>query len=143
MKENVARDLESICRRYGVIAVFAFGSRGEEIAGLVLGREAQPGPADSDVDLGILLPRGEEIDSRSLVRLTADLEDAFGVGRIDLVVLGCASAFLAAEAVQGELIMDLSGRETAEFELFTLRRAGDLTRHRKTRVDSVLGEGAR
>jgi predicted nucleotidyltransferase len=143
MKTAVSEKLEEICRRHGVSSLFAFGSRGAEIAGMVRGHEVPPGPASSDLDLGVLLPRSGEPAAFSAVRFTAELEDLFGVPRVDLVVLGRASALLAVEAIKGELLVDLAGRETAEFELFALRRAADLLPHQRARVDAVLREGAR
>ena len=143
MKIDISRQLEGICQDHGVQAIWAFGSRGVEIADLVQGKTTRLGGNGSDVDLGVLFPRGAVTDARSRVRLVDELESVFDSGRVDLVVIGDASPFLAADIVKGELLVDMSPRETAEFELYVLRRAGDLLPFRRARTEAVLGEGAR
>jgi hypothetical protein len=77
------------------------------------------------------------------VRLAASIEVVLDVPRVDLVVAGEASSFLAADVVSGELLVDLSPRETADFELYALRRAGDLLPFQRSRIAAVIGEGGR
>jgi len=143
MGTPLADDLERLCREHGVIALYVFGSRIAEIAARVRSGEARPGQGFSDVDVGVLLPRDGTLGERERVRLTASIEDLLDVPRVDLVVLGEASSFLAADVVSGELLVDVSPRETAEFELFALRRAGDLLPFQRSRVAAVIGEGGR
>jgi predicted nucleotidyltransferase len=134
--------LLALAREYGVDAVYVFGSRADEIVGRLRGLEAPARPA-SDVDIGILPRRGTRLTARDRVRLAAKLEDLLGVGRVDLVVLPEASAFLAVDVIQGGLLVDLDPDRTAEFELYVLRRAGDLLGFERQRVEAVLGKGAR
>lgn len=97
----------------------------------------------SDVDIGVLPRRGTRLTARDRVRLAAKLEDLFDVARVDLVVLPEASAFLAVDVIEGELLVDADPDRTAEFELYVLRRAGDLLGFERRRVEAVLSEGAR
>jgi hypothetical protein len=143
MTTQLARDLERMCREYGAIALYAFGSRSIEVTARVRDSEALPEPGSSDVDIGVLLPRGGKLGERERVRLSARIEDLLDVQRVDLVVVGEASSFLAADVVSGELLIDLSPRETADFELYALRRAGDLLPFQRSRVAAVIGEGGR
>jgi uncharacterized protein len=143
MGTALATELERVCRDRGAIAVYVFGSRAAEIAARVRGQEALPERTSSDVDLGVLLPRGMKLCERDRVRLAAELEDLLGVARVDVVLLGEASPFLAVEAVSGELLLDLRPRETVDFELFALRRAGDLLQFQRARTEAVLEEGGR
>ncbi|MBM4127923.1 MAG: hypothetical protein FJ247_11335 [Nitrospira sp.] len=68
----------------------------------------------------------------------AELEDILGVGRVDLVSLPEASPFLAVEIVRGELLYETDADRTAEYELYVLRRAGDLAPFEQERVRDVL-----
>jgi hypothetical protein len=77
------------------------------------------------------------------VRLTIDLEDLFGADRVDLVILPEASAFLALEAIQGELLYCEDEDDQAEYELYVLRRAGDLAPFERERREMILGGGGR
>lgn len=143
MGTPLAHDLERLCRKHGAIALYVFGSRAMEIAARARCGEERPERGSSDVDIGLLMPRDGSLDERERVRLTAGIEDLLGVERVDLVVLGEASSFLAADVVSGELLVDVSPRETAEFELFALRRAGDLLPFQRSRVSAVIDEGGR
>jgi predicted nucleotidyltransferase len=143
MGTPLTNNLERLCRDNGVIALYVFGSRAAEIAGRVLVGKARPEQGSSDVDIGVLLPKGGTLGERKRVRLAASIEDLLDIPRVDLVVAGEASSFLAADVVSGELLVDLSPRETADFELYALRRAGDLLPFQRSRVAAVIGEGGR
>ena len=93
-------------------AVYLFGS---QAAGT-----ARP---DSDVDVGVLYV------SRQPLARTLALEDELGQAlshKVDIVDAGRAGAFLALEIVRGERIFCRDLTETDRFDLYVLRRAGDL-----------------
>lgn len=127
-----------ICDRYGIDALYVFGSRALEIASLIRSGQPSIGGALSDVDIGVLPKRGIVVDPRAKVRLMAELEDLLGVGRIDLVSLPEASPFLAVEIIRGELLYEADLDRTAVYELFVLRRAADLAPFERERVRGVL-----
>jgi hypothetical protein len=77
------------------------------------------------------------------VELTLALEDLFGVGRVDLVVLPEAGAFLALDIIRGEILYCRDFDQQAEDELYVLRRAGDLSYFQRERIRTVLNEGGR
>ena len=137
------RLLEKLCRDRGITALYAFGSRAGEAAALVRGQREALAETDADLDLGILLRRGSWLDVRDKVRLAAALEDLFAAPRVDLVLLAGAPAFLAVEIVSAELLVDLDPDATAEFELYVLRRAGDLIGFERQRIQDVIRGGAR
>jgi hypothetical protein len=143
MTTPLATELARLCRAHGAIALYAFGSRAAEIAGRVRGGEAPSDRGSADVDVGVLLPKEGTLGERERVRLAASIEDMLDVPRVDLVLLGEASSFLAADVVSGELLVDLSPNATAEFELYALRRAGDLLPFQRARVSAVLDGGGR
>lgn len=76
------------------------------------------------------------------VRLAIALEDLWDVGRVDLVVLPEADPFLAANIVRGERIYARDEDEADEYDLYILRRAGDLASLERERLALILeGEG--
>lgn len=144
-------EFELLCGRYGVAAMWAFGSRAAAAAAQMRagrGAAAAPGadagtPAGSDLDIGLRLAGGGRLDERDRVRLAAALEDLFGAPRVDLVLLSEAAAFLAVEIINGELLVDRDPDGTAEHELYVLRRAGDLLPFERARRELVLRGGGR
>jgi len=138
MRHDLVSGLAAICDRYGIDALYVFGSRAVEIARLVRSGQPSIGETLSDVDIGILPKRGAVMDPRGKVRLMAELEDLLGVGRIDLVSLQEASPFLAMEIIRGELVHEGDGDRSAEYELFVQRRAADLAAFERERVHHVL-----
>lgn len=130
--------LRAVCERYGIDALYVFGSRALEVASAIKAGQSLTDSAGSDVDIGVLPRQGCSLDPTKKVRLMAELEDAFGIGRVDLVSLPEASPFLALEIVRGELLYEADPDRIAEYELFVLRRAADLAPFERERVQSVL-----
>ena len=118
--------LTGLCHEHGLTALYVFGSRAPEIAARVAGLREPVEHPESDVDIGVLPPRGGQISSQGRVRLTHKLEAILGVDRVDLVVLPEAEAFLAADIVRGELLVATDLDAEAEAQLYFLRRAADL-----------------
>jgi predicted nucleotidyltransferase len=123
---GLERDLGALAARYGLLALYVFGSRAEEVAARVAGGSSPATHAGSDVDIGVEPRRGQALSARDRVRLVQALEELFGVDRVDLVLLPEASAFLAADVVRGELLAATDLDAEAEVQLYYLRRAGDL-----------------
>ena len=133
--------LESICRRYQLDALYVFGSRAERVARSV--RTGAPfdvsGP--SDLDIGVLPQQNHRLDVQRRVRLAIELEEVFGGPQVDLIVLPEASPYLALDVVKGELLCVLDKDQEAEYELFVLRRAGDLEPFERERRRVLLQPG--
>lgn len=108
-----------------VLAVYLFGSRARG--------EATEG---SDVDLGVLF--SERTRLARVLDLEARIEDALGTS-VDLVDLGKANAFLALDAIRGERIYCTDSTRCDEFDLYVLRRAGDLAPFEWERRRMLLG----
>ncbi len=68
------------------------------------------------------------------------LEDAFEVPRVDLVMLAEADPFLAANVVRGERLYARDTYLADEYDLYVLRRAGDLAPLERERIALILGE---
>ena len=121
-----AQDLGEFCRKHGVATLYVFGSRAREVQDW-LGRDGAAslsGP--SDVDIGVRPIPGVRWGVDDKVHLAIALEDLFGCGRVDVVVLPEADPFLAAEIIRGERVYSRDEYEADEYDLYVLRRAGDL-----------------
>lgn len=62
------------------------------------------------------------------------------MGRVDLVCLPEADPFLAANVIRGERLYARDEYEADEYDLYVLRRAGDLIPLGRERMALVLGE---
>ncbi len=118
--------LHDLSEQYSLVAIYAFGSRADEVAARVAGQPAVAAHARSDVDVGVLPVRGHHLTIRDRVRIAVALEDALDVSRVDLVLLPEAKAVLAADIVCGELLYTTDADAEAEFQLYALRRVADL-----------------
>jgi predicted nucleotidyltransferase len=141
--ETLATKLERIADRYGVRDVYVFGSRAGEIAGRLTGGAGALSSSGADLDIAVQPAVERDLSARQRVRLIGELEDLFGVPRVDLVVLSEAPPVLAVEIVRGELIHTSDGLAQAEHELYILRRAADLAPHQSERLVQILTAGAR
>ncbi len=135
--------LTKLCDSYGVHDIYAFGSRAGEMLAWLKGHSVQSAHPDSDVDIGILPLRLTNWDAERKVNFSMELEDFFAVSRVDLVLLPEAEPFLALDIIRGELLYTMDADEQARYELFVLRRAGDLLPFKKERIRMILEEGGR
>ena len=122
-------EIERELRAFGagdprILALYLFGSRGR--------REETE---QSDVDVGILWR--EEQALRDLLQLEDDLERRLGL-KVDLVDAGRANAFLALDIIRGERVFCADPDRGDEFELYVMRRAGDLAPFERERRRRLL-----
>jgi predicted nucleotidyltransferase len=111
-----------------ICALYLFGSR-------AAGHER----ADSDVDVGVLYRRRQPLTAAFL--LAERLERTIG-NHVDVIDVARASAFLAYDIVRGERIFCRDELEADRFELYVLRRAGDLLPFERER-QALLGVASR
>lgn len=138
MTSEIESTLTSIATRYDIVALYAFGSRAVEIAAFVRGQKVSFRGSDSDVDIGAQLKPGRYLSAKERVQLGIQLEDVLDVNRVDLVILSDADPFLALEIVRGELLYCADADAQAEYELYVLRRAGDLAFYARQRWRQLL-----
>lgn len=144
MSNDVAQTIAETCRRYDISDLYVFGSRSREIAGRLRNERVTPGSdGSSDVDIGVLPVQPWTFGPEERVNLTIELEDLFQVQRVDLVVLPEADPYLALDVIRGELLYTRDPDQQARYELFVLRRAGDLLPYKKARIRMIMEEGAR
>jgi predicted nucleotidyltransferase len=138
---SLQQALRNIADQYHIADLLVFGSRASEIAGRVRSGSAVTLRAASDVDVGVRSQAGHSLRLRDKARLAAALEDLLDVGRVDLVSLENADPFLAADIIRGERLFARDDLEADEYELYVLRRAGDLVPFERERIAMILGEG--
>jgi predicted nucleotidyltransferase len=105
-------------------ALYLFGSH-------VTG-EARP---DSDVDLGVLYRHRQPLASTLLLE---ERLQTVADRKVDVIDVARASAFLALEIVRGERIFCRDRADADRFELYVLRRAGDLLPFERQRQALLL-----
>jgi uncharacterized protein len=98
--------------------------------------EASP----ADVDVGVKPLPGVSFTLDNKVSLAMALEDLLDVPRVDLIYLPDADPFLAANVIRGERVYSQDDYRADEYDLYILRRAGDLAYHERQRLALILGE---
>lgn len=118
------RIIDVLDRHPEIVGAYLFGSRSR-------GDETEA----SDLDLAVLCDTALELDR--LIELEDELRRACGAS-VDLVDLARATPFLALDIVRGERIFERDGRRLDEFDLYVLRRAGDLAPFERERRRTLL-----
>lgn len=130
--------IERICKKYHVKALYAFGSRGRELFEVIQDDAISLSASQSDLDIGVLTLSPFSIDDK--VNLTFELEYLFCGAKVDLFVLQEVDAFLAANIIRGERVHAEDEYLVDEYDLFVLRRAGDLAELERQRIAMILQE---
>jgi predicted nucleotidyltransferase len=138
--ESRREALARLCHRFHVATFYAFGSRAGEAALWLAGEPRAFERGSSDLDVGVRPVPAKSLSVEEKVRLAIALEDFFGVGRVDVVSLPEADPFLAANVVRGERLYARDEYEADEYDLYVLRRAGDLAPLERERMALILGE---
>ena len=85
-ERDVQESLGDLSRQYGSVAIYAFGSRADEVVARVaagLLGALLPFPRD----IGVLPARGQHLTARDKVRLAIAREDVLDVERVELAIL--------------------------------------------------------
>ena len=130
--------IEQICRKYQVKALYVFGSRSVEILQALQDDPYEFQLSQSDLDIGVLTHSPFSVGNK--VSLALELEELFNVPRVDLCILQEVDAFLAANIIRGERIYAEDSYFADEYDLFVLRRAGDLAELERERMAMILQE---
>jgi len=130
--------VEQLCRKYRVKALYVFGSRAAQMLRALADDSYQFPPSPSDLDVGALTHSPFSIEDK--VNLILALETIFAAPRVDLFLLQEADAFLAANVIRGERIFAEDSYLADEYELYVLRRAGDLAELERERMAMILQE---
>lgn len=122
--------------------MYAFGSRCKELKRCIDEEETIQNNISSDADIGIKTSKDSYLSVRDKARLMMELEDLFKVDRVDLVILTEADPFLAANIIRGERLYCKDDYIADEYELYILRRAGDLAPLERDRLSLIFGEAS-
>lgn len=133
--------LQQICQRFGVAILYVFGSRAGEVQAWIEGRQAQLTTGSSDVDIGVKALPAVTWDVWAKVEMAQALETLLHVPRVDLVTLEDADPFLAANIIRGERLFSTDEYLADEYDLYVLRRAGDLAPLERERQQLILERG--
>lgn len=128
--------LAQLCRQFEIEIAYAFGSRASEVEEWPTGMRPRLSPGPSDVDIGVKVVPGTVLSVHEKVRLA--LEDLLGVPRVDLVCLSVADPFVAVNIVRGVRLYARDPYQADEYELYILRRAGDLAPLERERMTLIL-----
>ncbi|MBW1790256.1 MAG: hypothetical protein JRK53_27225 [Deltaproteobacteria bacterium] len=131
-----------IAARYHLADIYAFGSRADDAVAYARGEKPTSLYPDSDIDIGILIKSPARLTARQRAALVIEMEDFFGVRRVDVVFLSEADPFLALDIIRGCLLYCEDRESQAHYELYVLRRAGDLLPFKKQRMEMILERGA-
>lgn len=138
--ESLKERLGQICSRYGIEILYAFGSRSQEIKEWLEGKKQRLDQKESDADLGAKRRRGVRLSVQQKVQLATELEDLLGANRVDLCLIDETDPFVAAEIIRGERLYCDDEHRADEYDLYILRRAGDLVPLERERMRLSLGE---
>jgi predicted nucleotidyltransferase len=108
-----------------VLAAYHFGSSSDGTA-----------HASSDVDIGVLFRTRVPLDE--LIRIEIRLDDSIPQ-TVDLLDVKRAGPFVALDIIRGERFYCRDETATDEFDLYVLRRAGDLEYFERERRAFYLG----
>ncbi|MEW5941264.1 MAG: hypothetical protein AB1750_16495 [Chloroflexota bacterium] len=130
--------LERLCKEHRVKALYVFGSRSADMLRFVTDEAVQLQTSSSDLDVGASIHSPFSVEDK--VNLTLDLESFFGAPGVDLFVLQDVDAFLAVNVIRGERVYAEDSYLADEYELYILRRAGDLADFERERMAMILSE---
>lgn len=133
---SIRHHLQQLCQAYQIQILYAFGSRAKQMLQLVNSEIDKLPVENSDGDIGV--KRAEPFTIQEKVQLTQALETLFGLARIDLVILPEADPFVAANIIRGERLFAADTYLADEYDLYILRRAGDLAPLERQRQQLIL-----
>jgi predicted nucleotidyltransferase len=136
--DSLRERLEAFCKSRHVQILYAFGSRaGDVLRAVDRGGGLGPGQS-SDVDIAVKLSKDQGLTVREKVELAVALENLLEVDKVDLVMLSLADPFLAVNIIRGERVFCADDYEADQYELYVLRRAGDLARFEHMRIERIM-----
>ena len=133
-------ELKKICGRYSIDTIYAFGSRGMELKLFAAGAGDIDRSKVSDFDVAVKITPQKSLSVRQKSQLTIDLEELFQLTKLDLVVINEADPFLAANIIRGERIFCRDEYLADQYELYVLRRAGDLIPLERERLQIIFSQ---
>jgi predicted nucleotidyltransferase len=128
--------LNEICREFGLLSIYLFGSRVDDGLDILRGDSVSSG--GSDLDVGVFSATRRS-DTRRLGELQIALEEIFNPLRVDLVPLDRVDPLFQVRAVDGHRVAASDSTAADERELEVLRRAADLLPFQRQAELDVFG----
>lgn len=132
--------LAELAEDFELADVYVFGSREADFVQGAGARSDGPPAVEPDLDVGVRPVRGRRLSARRRAELVVALEDLFDIPRVDLVIVPEAPPYLALAVISGELLYCRDTTDQAEYELYVLRRAGDLAPFEHERRAYILDD---
>lgn len=134
--------LGQIAQEFNLDIIYAFGSYAKDVSQWIEGSKPKFSvPQSSDLDIGVKPSPEKLLSVKEKVLLSIAFEDLFSLTRVDLLNIPEVDPFFAANIIRGERLYCRDEYEGDEYELYILRRAGDLAPFEKERIALIM-EGA-
>jgi len=131
--------LRTIAEEFNLHIIYAFGSQAKEVYEWTEGNvQTLNIPLSPDLDIGVKPAPSKTLSIKEKVVLSMELEDLFSVGNVDLLVIPEIDPFLAANIIRGERLCCKDVYEADEYDLYILRRAGDLIPLERERISLIM-----
>ncbi len=130
--------LAQICQQFNVAILYFFGSRAKEVQAWLENQQSTLTPGPSDVDIGVKPLPAVKWPIADKIDMAVAMEDWLNVDRVDLVSLDDADPFLAANIIRGERLYANDHYLADEYDLYVLRRAGDLAPLERERMALIM-----
>jgi len=131
--------LRTIAEDFNLRIIYAFGSQAKEVYGWIRGDvQGLNIPLSSDLDIGVKPAPSKTLSIKEKVAVSMELEELFLVRYVDLLVIPEVDPFLAANIVRGERLYCKDVYEADEYDLYILRRAGDLIPLERERISLIM-----
>lgn len=136
---NRQQAVVDLCQEYGIASLYLFGSQSQAVWQWFTTNESLSLMAGHDVDVGVKSLPERALTVRQKVELAQALESLLNAPQVDLVCLEDADPFLAVNIIRGERLYAADNYAADEYELYLLRRAGDLAPFERARMTAVMG----
>ncbi len=134
---NRKETLGRICRDFGLVAVYLFGSRQDDGLRLLNGEEVSR--EGSDLDVGVVLAEQKDSCFHTLALLQGEMEDLFQPLQVDLVPLQRVDSIFQANAIDGHRIAAPDSTAADLYELLVMRKAAELLPIQRRIEEEVFG----
>lgn len=136
--------IKQIAEKHNLDIIYAFGSLAQQAAEYV--KDISKGietDSLSDLDIGVKPKPEKYLAINEKIQLSLDFEELFKAKRVDLIVIPEADPFLAANVIRGERIFCSDKDDADEYDLYILRRAGDLAPLERERISLIMENKSR
>lgn len=139
MTKKIKKEIEKVAFRFHLQLIYAFGSKGKEAFLMAEGKITSLSPSASASDLDIGIKPKEPLTVEEKVEIAIFFEELFDVQRVDVVILPEAPISLALEIVTGEILYTQDITYEAEYQLYIMKMAAELSPYEHMKKKMVMG----